>query len=670
MKPELLLPAGNTESFYAALEGGADAVYLGVGQFNARKRAKNFSVGDIPTLVKVAKDYDALVYVTVNTLIKNKELPKLLDLLYVLNQTEIGAVIIQDWGVYYFLKKYFPELPFHASTQMANHNSLGANYAQQKGFERVILARELTLSEAGKIKSNSEIDLELFIHGALCYSFSGQCLFSSYLGGMSANRGQCRQPCRRLYHQGVKDKYLFSLKDLQLIDFLPKFVQMGISSLKIEGRMKSPEYVYQVASAYRMALDDFSKIPQAKKMLQYDFGREKTAYFMGHSVKNAISENSYTGILLGLVDSVNSDVFAFTSNQTLKIGDRLRIMPKSGQNSQAIKIKNLWTYPENVECEKIKSGQKLSLATQDLPIEKGDKIFLIGKSGLKFKNKLPQIRQALKMKFPQNQKKSALKQLYLTRNNAKSTEIFIRIDSLSWLRKIYLDRVDGLILNLNQRELEAINLNEKFLRNNMKKIYFELPLFISEENISFYEDKCFEFARHGIKNFVISHLSQISIFKNMKKINLMTNEHVYVLNDASARFLISENIKEYIYPLETDIDNLFSSNNKSGFIPMYFYPQLFHSRMPIAVENQETFEDKTEIYRKSLKDGMTNVVPLKPVSILQYKNKFQKKGFNKFLIDFSFQKPSKNVFNRILKKLNESEAERPSTGFNFKKGLW
>ena len=510
----------------------------------------------------------------------------------------------------------------------------------------------------------------MFVHGALCYSFSGQCLFSSYLGGMSANRGQCRQPCRRLYKQGMKDKYIFSLKDLQLIDYLPKFEQMGIRSLKIEGRMKSPEYVYQVASAYRMALDDFSKISQAKKMLQYDFGREKTAYFMGHSVKNSISENSYSGILLGFVENVNSDNFVFVPRQSLKIGDRLRIMPKSGTNSQAIKIKKIITFPENIECENAKSGQKISLSRREVPVEKGDKIFLIGKSGVKFKSKLPQIRQILKMKFPQNQKKSALKQLYLTRNNAKSTEIFVRIDSLSWLRKIYMDRIDGLILNLNQRELEAINLNEKFIRNNMKKIYIELPLFISEENMSFYEDKCYEFARHGIKNFVISHISQSVIFKNMKKINLMTNEHVYVLNDASARFLLQENIKEYVYPMETDIDNLFSSNNKSGFIPMYFYPQLFFSRMPITVDDNETFEDKTEIYRKTLKDGMTNIIPLKPVSILQYKNKFQKKGFNKFLIDFSFQKPSKNLFNRILKKLSESEAERPSTGFNFKKGLW
>jgi putative protease len=670
MKPELLLPAGNTESFYAALEGGADAIYLGVDQFNARKRAKNFSVGDVPTLVKVAKDYNALIYITINTLIKNKELSGLLDILYILNQTGIEAVIIQDWGVYYFLRKFFPDLPFHASTQLSNHNSFGTDYSNQKGFERVILARELTLSEVKKISKNSKTDLEIFVHGALCYSFSGQCLFSSYLGGMSANRGQCRQPCRRLYRQGMENKYLFSLKDLQLIDFLPKFSKMGIRSLKIEGRMKSPEYVYQVATAYRMALDDFSKIPQAKKILQYDFGREKTSYFMGHSVKNAISQNSYTGILVGLVEDINSQNFVFTTRQFLKIGDRLRIMPKSGINSQAIKIKSMRLFPENTNTENAKFGHKVSISNHKLPIEKGDKIFLIGKSGFKFKTKLPLIRQALKMKFPQNQKKSALKQLYLTRNNAKTTELFVRIDSLSWLRKIYLDSVDGLILNLSQKELEAINLNEKFIRNNMKKIYIELPLFISEDNISFYEDKCYEFSRHGIKNFVLSHLSQSLFFKNMKKINLITNEHVYVLNDASARFLLQENIKEYIYPLETDIDNLFNSNNKSGIIPMYFHPQLFYSRMPISVENNETFEDNSEIYRKSLKDGMTNIIPLKPVSILQYKNKFEKKGFNKFLIDFSYQKPSKNLFNKILKKLSESEAERPSTGFNFKKGLW
>ena len=176
MKPELLLPVGNTESFYAALEGGADAIYLGLRKFNARDRAKNFTVNQLQSLLKESEKNKINVHLTLNTLIKNQELPELLDTLYLLSQTAISAIIIQDWGVYYLIKKFFPKLKIHASTQMKTHNSIGTEFLLDKGFERVILARELTLSELKEISRKSKIELEIFAHGALCYSFSGMCL--------------------------------------------------------------------------------------------------------------------------------------------------------------------------------------------------------------------------------------------------------------------------------------------------------------------------------------------------------------------------------------------------------------------------------------------------------------------------------------------------------------
>jgi U32 family peptidase len=301
-KPELLLPAGNTESFFAALQAGADAVYLGLSQFNARARATNFNLFQFISLLKEAKKRKVLVYVTLNTVIKNTELYQLIDYLHFLSEAGTDGIIIQDWGVYFIAQKYFPKLKIHASTQMGIHNSLGTQFLSEKGFQRTVLARELTLKELETVVKKSEIETEVFVHGALCYSFSGMCLFSSYTGGRGANRGMCAQPCRREYDDKNHKKFLFNLKDNQLIEYIPRLRKMGVSSLKIEGRLKSAEYTYRVGSAYRMVLYDESKIKQALQSLELDFGRQKTSYFAGAAIKTAISDEASTGIYLGRVE--------------------------------------------------------------------------------------------------------------------------------------------------------------------------------------------------------------------------------------------------------------------------------------------------------------------------------------------------------------------------------
>ena len=306
-KPELLAPVGNNETFYAALEGGADAVYLGLRHFNARERAVNFSNAQIPVIIKEAHKKNRKVYITLNTVIKNQELHELLDTLYFLEKVKPDAVIIQDWGVYLLIKKYFPSLNIHASTQTANHNSIGANYSYQKGIERVIFARELTLKELEKIKHLSKAELEIFIHGALCWSFSGMCHFSSYLGGHGANRGRCTQVCRRVFTSEDKSGYFFSLKDNQQIDLIPELIKIGVKSLKIEGRLKSDDYVYRVTKAYRMVIDDVSKINEAKELLYFDLGRKKTSYFLGNNLKNIITKSPNTGLFLGKISEIIED---------------------------------------------------------------------------------------------------------------------------------------------------------------------------------------------------------------------------------------------------------------------------------------------------------------------------------------------------------------------------
>ena len=217
VKPELLLPVGNVESLNAAIEGGADAIYLGLKGFNARGRAANFTEAQLAAICKLAAKHHVKVYVTLNIVVKNNELADVLDTLQFLSTLQIAGVIIQDWGVFSLMRRYFPKLVAHASTQMANHNSVGANHCQRIGFKRVVLARELTFNELKLIRQRTKIETEVFVHGALCYSISGFCQFSSFLGGAGANRGLCTQPCRRFYNCNGQKRTFFSMKDNQLI---------------------------------------------------------------------------------------------------------------------------------------------------------------------------------------------------------------------------------------------------------------------------------------------------------------------------------------------------------------------------------------------------------------------------------------------------------------------
>jgi putative protease len=657
-KPELLLPAGNTEAFFAAAEGGADAVYLGLQQFNARERADNFTYQQLLALLDEAEKRQMKVYLTLNTVIKNKELPELLDTLHALSQTSISAVIIQDWGVYNLIKQHFPKLKIHGSTQMGNHNSLGAIYSEKRGFERVIFARELTEQELTAITSKSDLEVEMFIHGALCYSFSGMCLFSSYLGGMSANRGMCMQPCRRMFTDINQKRYIFSLKDNQLIDHIPEIKQMAIASLKVEGRLKPAEYVYQVAKAYRKAIDSPEQLKKAKNMLSDDLGREKTSYFFGKDVKRAITENPTTGKYLGKISSLNERAFFLHTSEELQQGNRLWIRSPKGVNRSAVKIKSIKTHPDN----------QIEVHANVKDLKAGDQVYLANFRQKKFTTQLPERKKTISTSLPEKKKQKILDSFGKEKKLDK-TQIFLRIDSIKWLKKVPLQEIDNLILNLPEKEWRELDVETFLMKKNAHKIIFELPKFIPEEKITFYKDLFSKFRKSGYKSFMISHLSQKMIIPEDSII--VANENVYTFNDSAIDFLQQENIKLFCYPLENEMDNLFSLKNKKGIVPVYFYPELFYSRMPVKVNNkfQQFSDDKNYEFQKIIKNGLTIVIPKNPVSLTQYKTKLEAKGFGRYLVDVSYEKPSDKRLNTMIKKLKASEQIQPSITFNFKKGL-
>lgn len=256
-KVEILAPAGSYECLKAAVLAGADAVYIGGAMFGARAYAKNLSEEELLEAIDYVHVHGRKLYLTVNTLLKDQELEQLYDYLLPYYLRGLDGVIVQDIGVVGYIQEHFPKLPVHASTQMTITGAYGAEVMKRQGLTRVVPARELSLEEVREIKHKTGLEVECFVHGAMCYCYSGQCLLSSMIGGRSGNRGQCAQPCRLPYHLGDgKTSDLMSLKDMCTIDLLPELIEAGIDSFKIEGRMKQPEYVYTVVSIYRKYAED------------------------------------------------------------------------------------------------------------------------------------------------------------------------------------------------------------------------------------------------------------------------------------------------------------------------------------------------------------------------------------------------------------------------------
>ena len=299
---ELLSPVGDFECLKAAVQNGADAVYLGSASFSARAFATNFDDEALEKAITYAKLRGVKTNLTLNTLIKNDEMPQAIELAKKAYELGIDAIIIQDLGLARYLIKNFPGLAIHASTQMSVHNLEGVLALQKMGFSRVVLSRELSLQEIEYICQNSDIEIEVFVHGALCVSYSGQCLFSSMVGGRSGNRGKCAQPCRLPYELMENDKtinkgYLLSPRDLCGLEYLPQLVNAGVSCLKIEGRMKTPEYVATVTRIYRKYLDlaisgeTFEISQQDKNDLLQVFNRG--GFSSGHLAPNANKDLVY-----------------------------------------------------------------------------------------------------------------------------------------------------------------------------------------------------------------------------------------------------------------------------------------------------------------------------------------------------------------------------------------
>lgn len=379
-KVELLAPAGNLVALKAAVENGADAVYVGGTLFSARKSADNFTMDELNMGITYAHERGRKVYAAVNTLVGNREFDELLSYAYDLAQAKIDAVIVQDLGVANILRWSLPNLRLHASTQMAIHNSPGVRHLAEFGFKRVVLARETSLATIREIAAQTQMEIETFVHGALCVAYSGQCMLSSMIGGRSGNRGQCAQPCRMAYQlvdqkgktvaTEIGGSHLLSTRDLKMIEYLPLLIEGGIHSLKVEGRMKRPEYVATVIKHYRQAIDayyaqeaeDHLAIPQeVNQELVQIFNRDfTTGYYFANQGGDLMSHvrPDNRGVYLGEVTQTQNRKVTIRLKQDLAVGDGYLLTNDQGEEI-AGKVKEIVVGEERVD--NAKAGQSVEI---------------------------------------------------------------------------------------------------------------------------------------------------------------------------------------------------------------------------------------------------------------------------------------------------------------------
>ena len=377
---EVLAPAGGMEALKAAAAAGADAVYTGGMLFGARAYANNFSEEELLEAIDYMHLHGKKLYLTVNTLLKDREIEeKLYHYLLPYYRQGLDAVIVQDIGVFRFIRKHFPDLPIHASTQMTLAGVDGAKLLEREGAQRIVTARELSMEEVAEIAKETELEIESFVHGALCYCYSGQCLLSSFIGGRSGNRGQCAQPCRLKYQaEGEKSQYLLSLKDICTLELIPEMIEAGIDSFKIEGRMKKPEYVAAVAYMYRKYADRYLELAKKgttdkytvekkdREMLLdlYNRGGFHTGYYHTRNGREMVSleRPNHAGVPAVRVISKKGRTVSGVALTDLNPQDIIELSVRRGQEKA-----------DNYTCKAaVNKGQELQIPVfADTPFQKG-----------------------------------------------------------------------------------------------------------------------------------------------------------------------------------------------------------------------------------------------------------------------------------------------------------
>lgn len=709
---ELLAPAGNIESLDAAIGEGADAVYLGLKSFNARLRTSNFAWNQFEATVNAVHKLGKKIYVTVNTVCEERETERLYRFLAYLERIGPDGLIVQDLGIVRMCQQFFPKLELHASTQMNVESAAGANLLYNEGLKRIVVARELGFEEVKYIKEHTKAELEMFVHGALCVSESGLCLFSSFLGGKSANRGMCAQACRRYYTaeypEGIQQGYYFSPCDLQLIEQIPDLCELGINSFKIEGRMKSAEYVGSVVSAYRYVIDHYKEdkkgaIAAGKRMLASDFARSKTTYWYGFKTEQEGVDNAGekilnpnqaggTGIYLGtvsrikkapdsLIEEINKNIPLDADPKDYKIqmallsggnydpdpGDSIRLHSKDDSGRTSHKVRS-------VEIDE--NGNRWI----DIPLNHkiGDSVYLLQIKSMS--KRYPHLLPSDLSKFRKQPADEKLPVLDITPVENRELSYFPEgvyvqvstIDDVFLAQALHPVRI--IIEFTCDTRYDLLN-GKTVLPFSKKSIYISLDPYCPAAKEEKLAEELQILIEKGYSNFVVNNIAHIQLLKD-KKVNIIAGPYLYTFNRWAVSFYENQNIGAFIMPYENSKKNLEATYERNVrervLVPVFAYPALFRIRFKLPKTYGFTyFTDKeNETFKTVSSDDGSFVMPELPFSLLDKTEILSQNGFKKILIDFSKTKLSKGQIKNVTTSLFKKQPLPEVNRFNWKNGFY
>lgn len=698
---ELLAPAGNLEIFKGVIESGADAVYVGGSMFGARAYANNFTEDELLEAIDFAHLRGVKVYLTVNTLIKNSEFSKLYDYLLPYYKRGLDAVIVQDIGVVKAIHEYFPSLEIHTSTQMTVTGADGVRFLSQFGVTRVVMAREVSLAEMKRIHEETGMELEAFVHGALCYSYSGQCLFSSILGGRSGNRGRCAQPCRLPYTvEGKKDEYILSLKDMCGIKALDKLHDAGVYSLKIEGRMKQLEYACGVVKYYRSYIDSMKPVTDA------DYDRIKALgnrcgftdrYYFDHNGSDMVTYVKPNFVSNAAEPSPEKRKLSIEGELVLREGEPGSLTVKRGDVTYKASIEPVSAalkapLDKKAAIDRINKTGDTDFEFSHIKAQIGENVFV--PNGALNKLRRDAISglcdKLLKKYYRDDARYADMSRLtvlpeHVVKSDAAHDEAINDYTTIcSCMTRAQLDTLisyecfDVFYLDFDMYDrntlIQQFADDVKCLTKRNKKVYLMLPTIFRADSSDYFVTIAKELDKVSFEGFVVKNYEELYLTENLftgKKVIL--DHNMYTFNDVSKSAFFEHGVSGDTVPLELNSKEIMHRNNIGSQMIVYGYYPLMTTANCVHKNTKGCDKKQKLIYLKdrynksfavcnNCKECYNTIYNSLPTMLTKNISKLKEAGIRSFRYSFTIETPK-----QIKAVMDDKVAEY--TNGHYKRGV-
>lgn len=675
---ELLAPAGNLEIFKGVIESGADAVYVGGSMFGARAYANNFTEEELLEAIDFAHLRGVKVYLTVNTLIKNSEFSKLYDYLLPYYKRGLDAVIVQDIGVVKAIHEYFPSMEIHTSTQMTVTGADGVRFLSQFGVTRVVMAREVSLAEMKRIHEETGMELEAFVHGALCYSYSGQCFFSSILGGRSGNRGRCAQPCRLPYTvEGKKDEYILSLKDMCGIKALDKLHDAGVYSLKIEGRMKQLEYACGVVKYYRSYIDSMKPVTDA------DYDRIKALgnrcgftdrYYFDHNGSDMVTYVKPNFVSNAAEPSPEKRKLSIEGELVLREGEPGSLTVKRGDVTYKASIEPVSAalkapLDKKAAIDRINKTGDTDFEFSHIKAQIGENVFVPNGALNKLRrDAISGLCDELLKKYYRNDARytdmsrlTALPEHVVKSDAAHDEAINDYTTICSCITRAQLDTLIGydcfdvfyLDFDMYDRNtlIQQFADDVKSLTKRNKKVYLMLPTIFRADSSDYFVSIAKELDKVNFEGFVVKNYEELYLTENLftgKKVIL--DHNMYTFNDVSKSAFFEHGVSGDTVPLELNSREIMHRNNIGSQMIVYGYYPLMTTANCVHKNTKGCDKKQKLIYLKdrynksfavcnNCKECYNTIYNSLPTMLTKNIGKLKEAGIRSFRYSFTIETP-------------------------------